>query len=167
MTKPKEPGDKLPRGRPTKFKPEFVELAANYAALGATDYEIAKYFEVDEATLNRWKHSYPELCASLKTGKEAADARVKQSLYRRAVGYTFDSEKVFQFQGVIVRAPVVEHVPPDTTAGIFWLKNRDPENWRDKRDGPDGDPDGEPNRLIIEGGLPDDDGPAPPVATEE
>lgn len=167
MTKPREAGDKQPGGRPSKFKPEFVELAAQYASRGATDREMATYFGVDEATINRWKHSYPEFCESLKIGKEAADARVEQSLYRRAVGYTFDSEKVFQFQGAIIRTPIVEHVPPDTTAAIFWLKNRKKAEWRDKQDGPDDDPNGEPNRLIIEGGLPDDDVPAPPVATEE
>ena len=68
----------------------------------------------------------------LKSGKEVADNRVERSLYNRAVGYTFDSEKVFQHQGEIVRAKTVEHVPPDTTAGIFWLKNRKPAEWRDK-----------------------------------
>jgi hypothetical protein len=118
-------------GRPSKFKPEFVEQAAKLGALGATDREIAEFFGVDERTLNRWKHDRPEFCQSLNVGKEPADARVEQSLYRRAIGYTFDSEKVFQFQGAIVRTPVVEHVPPDTTAAIFWLKNRRPNEWRD------------------------------------
>lgn len=120
-------------GRPSKFKPEFVEQAAKLAALGATDREVAEFFGVDERTLNRWKHEKPEFCQSLKVGKEAADERVEQSLYRRAVGYTYDSEKVFQFQGKIVRAAVTEHVPPDTTAGIFWLKNRKPDEWRDRQ----------------------------------
>jgi hypothetical protein len=132
MTARKDPSDKQPAGRPSKFKPEFVQQAEKLAALGATDREAAEFFGVDERTLNRWKHTEPGFCQSLNVGKETADARVVQSLYRRAVGYSFDSEKVFQFQGVIVRAETVEHVPPDTTAGIFWLKNRDPESWRDK-----------------------------------
>lgn len=121
-------------GRPTKFQPEFVAQARKLADLGATDREVAEFFEVDERTLHRWKHQHAEFCQSLKVGKSAADARVEQSLYRRAVGYSFDAEKVFQFRGIIVRAPTVEHVPPDTTAAIFWLKNRDPENWRDKQE---------------------------------
>ena len=119
--------------RPSKFKPEFVDQAAKLAALGATDREIADFFGVDERTLHRWKHEHEAFCQSLKVGKSAADERVEQSLYRRAVGYSFDGEKVFQFQGQIVRADTVEHVPPDTTAAIFWLKNRRPEEWRDRQ----------------------------------
>lgn len=121
-------------GRPSKFKPEFVKQAAKLAALGATDREVAEFFEVSEATVHRWKHQHLEFCESLKVGKEAADERVEQSLYRKAVGYTFDSEKVFQFQGAIIRTATVEHVPPDTTAAIFWLKNRKSEEWRDAKE---------------------------------
>jgi hypothetical protein len=121
-------------GRPSKFKPEFVEQAAKLCELGATDREIAKFFAVNEATLHRWKHDYPDFCESLKAGKVVADERVERSLFSRAVGYTFDSEKVFQFQGAIVRTKTVEHVPPDTTAMIFWLKNRRPAEWRDKHE---------------------------------
>jgi hypothetical protein len=121
-------------GRPTLFRPEMIEQARKLAYLGATDREMAEFFEVSEATLHRWKHEYPEFCESAKLGKEAADARVEQSLYRKAVGYTYDSEKVFQFGGQIVRAPVVEHVPPSDTAIIFWLKNRRRDQWRDRQD---------------------------------
>lgn len=121
-------------GRPSKFKPEMIEQARKLATLGATDREIAAFFDISEMTLNRWKHENAEFCESLKVGKAQSDARVEQSLYRKAIGYTFDGEKVFQFQGQIVRAPVTEHVPPDTTACIFWLKNRRPEEWRDKVD---------------------------------
>ena len=55
-------------------------------------------------------------------------------MFHKAVGYSFDSEKVFQFQGEVVRAKTREHVPPDTTAMIFWLKNRRPHDWREKMD---------------------------------
>lgn len=119
-------------GRPSDFKPEFCQEAEEQCRNGATDEELADYFDVSTRTIYRWKAAYPEFCQALKTGKETADERVERSLYAKAVGYTFDSEKVFQFQGQIVRAPVKEHVPPDTTAAIFWLKNRRAENWRDK-----------------------------------
>ena len=122
----------MPAGRPTDYKPEYAEQAIKLCELGATDNDLADFFEVDTRTINRWKHSQPEFSQSLKTGKEAADERVARSLYHKAVGYTFDSEKVFQFQGEIVRADTREHVPPDTTAGIFWLKNRRPAEWRDR-----------------------------------
>jgi hypothetical protein len=57
---------------------------------------------------------------------------MERSLYSRAVGYSFNSEKIFcNKDGEVTRVPIVEHVPPDVTAQIFWLKNRDPANWRD------------------------------------
>ena len=57
---------------------------------------------------------------------------VERSLYSRAVGYSFNSEKIFcNKDGEVTRVPIVEHVPPDVTAQIFWLKNRDPAHWRD------------------------------------
>ena len=59
-----------------------------------------------------------------------ADDRVEASMYHRAVGYNFHSEKVMQFQGKIVRAKTVEHVPPDVGAITLWLHNRRPEKWR-------------------------------------
>ncbi len=120
-------------GRPTAYKPDFVGQAEKLCLLGATDEEMADFFDVDVRTLYRWKAVHEEFCQAIKTGKEVADERVERSLYARAVGYTFDSEKIFQFQGKVVRASTKEHVPPDTTAMIFWLKNRRPDEWRDKQ----------------------------------
>lgn len=119
-------------GRPTKYRPEFVEQARKLAALGATDREAADFFEVDEATIHRWKHTHPDFCESLKVGKDVADERVVQSLYRKAIGYSFDSVKYHSYEGCVTETPCVEHVPPSDTAAIFWLKNRRPAEWRDK-----------------------------------
>lgn len=106
------------------------------AKLGATDREIAEELGIAERTLHRWKHTHKDLCQSLKLGKDEADARVEQSLYRRATGYTYDSEKLFAPAGTrkVLRAAIIEHVPPDVTACIFWLKNRKRAEWRDKPD---------------------------------
>lgn len=122
-------------GRPSKYKPEFAKAAEKLCHLGATERDVAEAFDVNIATITRWKVSYPDFCASLKVGRAPADDRVEQSLYRRATGYSFDSEKIFHYQGQVVRTNCVEHVPPDTTACIFWLKNRRPEQWRDRPDG--------------------------------
>jgi hypothetical protein len=119
-------------GRPTSFKPEFVEQAQKLAALGATDREAAEFFNVVESTLYLWKHTQPEFSEALKVGKDAADERVVQSLYRKAVGYSFDAVKMHANDGVVTITPYVEHVPPSDTAAIFWLKNRRGDEWRDK-----------------------------------
>jgi hypothetical protein len=118
-------------GRPTSYKPEYCEQVQKLCALAATDIEIADFFAISVKTLNFWKIKYPEFGASIIDAKEIADIRVQRSLYQRAVGYTFESEKVFQYQGEIVRAKTLEHVPPDTTAAQWWLRNRQPSKWRD------------------------------------
>jgi hypothetical protein len=122
------------RGRPTDYKPEFAEQAAKLCALGATDYELADFFGVDTRTIYRWKNVHDDFCQSVTCGKERADERVERALFNRAVGYTFESEKVFQFQGEVIRADTVEHVPPDPGAAKLWLTNRRPEQWREKQE---------------------------------
>lgn len=121
-------------GRPTKYKSDFAAQAQKLCRLGATDIELADFFEVDRATIYRWIGLHAEFCDALKSGKEAADERVERSLYHKAVGYTHDAVKIFMPAGAAkpVYAPYREHVPPDTTAGIFWLKNRRGKDWRDK-----------------------------------
>lgn len=120
--------------RPSKFKPEFIEQAAKLCKLGATDVEVADFFEIDARTLYRWKADNEAFCQSLKAGKIEADERVERSLYAKAIGYSYDAVKIFNHQGVIIEAPYREHVAPDTTACIFWLKNRKPAEWRDKQE---------------------------------
>lgn len=119
-------------GRPSKFKEEFIAQAVKLCELAATDEEIADFFEVDVRTIYRWKKQNDAFCQALKVGKEKADDRVERSLYHRALGYTHREEKLFQHNGEVVRAETTKHYPPDTTAGIFWLKNRRPDQWRDK-----------------------------------
>lgn len=120
-------------GRPSSYKPEYAEQAKKLCELGATDANIADFFHVTITTIGTWKTQYPEFLTSLKAGKEPADDRVERSLYQRATGYTFDAVKIFppKGDGAPVIVPYREHVPPDTTACIFWLKNRRHQQWRD------------------------------------
>jgi hypothetical protein len=120
------------RGRPTLYKDEYVKLAYNYCLLGATDADMAKYFDVDESTVNNWKNEHEEFLVSIKEGRIEADTKVVKSLYKRAIGYDQKTDKIFQFQGAPVVVPTIDHIQPDTTAQIFWLKNRQPVKWRDK-----------------------------------
>jgi hypothetical protein len=124
----------MPAGRPTDYKPEYAEQGRKLCELGATDMEMAEFFKVDIRTIYNWKHSHVEFFQAVIVGKEALDDRVERSLYQRAVGYSFNSEKIFHHQGAITRADTIEHVPPDPSAALNWLKNRRGEKWRDKVD---------------------------------
>lgn len=119
-------------GRPSKFQEEFIPQAEKLCKLGATDMEVADFFEVDVRTLYRWKAENAAFCQSLKVGKEVADERVERSLYARANGYEHDEVDIRVVAGEIVQTPIRKYYPPDTTACIFWLKNRKTAEWRDK-----------------------------------
>lgn len=122
-------------GRRSSFKEEYIEQARKLCELGATDEEVADFIGVSVRTLYRWNIDHPKFCQALKVGKEVADQRVEQSLYHKAVGYSHESVKIFMPAGASepIYAPYTEHIPPDTTAMIFWLKNRKPDEWRDAK----------------------------------
>lgn len=119
-------------GRPSDFRPEFIEQAEKLCKLGAIDSELADFFETSIQTLNTWKLKHPEFLESIKRGKDIADAEVASKLYHRAVGYEHPDCHVSNYQGEITVTPLVKHYAPDPTACIFWLKNRQPDKWRDK-----------------------------------
>jgi hypothetical protein len=123
----------MPAGRPTSYREEYVEQAEKLSLLGATDIQMADFFGVSESTLNLWKLSHPRFSESIKVAKAQADTNVVRSLYRKAVGYEFDSVKIFCGKdGEVTQVPYREVVPPSDTAMIFWLKNRQSKEWRDK-----------------------------------
>lgn len=129
-------------GRPSKYKIEFNEQAKNHCSLGATDKQLATFFKVTVYTIDKWKQVHPEFLQALKDGKKTFDNEtVVKALLHRAIGYSHPEEKIFVFKGKIVRAKTTKHYPPDSTALIYWLKNRLPEEWRDapkEGDGSDG-----------------------------
>lgn len=120
-------------GRPTKYHDDLVRQAYELALLGLTDAEMARVFDVEEKTLNNWKDAHPEFLQSLKDGKDIADAQVTKSLYKRATGYEHKAVKISANpNGDEHVTEYIERYPPDTTACIFWLKNRQRAKWRDK-----------------------------------
>lgn len=121
-------------GAKGKYKKEFDRQAYKLCLLGADDKKLADFFDVTEQTINNWKSRHPSFFESLKDGKANADAAVASALYNRAIGYSHPEQKVFNNQGEIVTHDTVKHYAPDPTAAIFWLKNRQPGQWRDKQE---------------------------------
>lgn len=119
-------------GRPSDYKEEYAEQARKLCLLGATDKELADFFETSEQTLNAWKKSQPEFLESIKGGKDQADANVASRLYQRALGYEHPEVDIRVVAGAIVQTPITKVYAPDTVAGIFWLKNRQKAKWRDR-----------------------------------
>lgn len=122
-------------GRPSDFKEEFIEQAYKLCLLGATDKELGDFFGVTEQTVNNWKKTKDGFFESIKRGKMEADAKVAASLYHRALGFETTEVVTASFQGIISDMKTVKKVyPPDPTSAIFWLKNRQPDKWRDKQE---------------------------------
>lgn len=121
-------------GRPTKYKAEFADQAEKICKLGATDEQLAEFFEVAVTTIDNWKRDHKEFLGAIKRGKTLADAEVADKLYHRATGYEHPEVDIRVIDSQIVMTNLVKHYPPDTAAAIFWLKNRRKKEWRDKQD---------------------------------
>lgn len=123
----------------------LLQLEA-WARNGLTDEQIAANMGITRSTLNEWKKKYSDISDTLKRGKDIVDIQVENALLKRALGYTYietTQERVDDYDPhtglktgshMEVTKTVTKEVQPDTTAQIFWLKNRKPDTWRDKRD---------------------------------
>jgi hypothetical protein len=136
---PKSNAVAKPTGRPSTYRPEYADQAHNLALLGLTEDTIAATLEITTKCLNAWKYMHPAFGEALKRGKQPADGEVVRSLYERATGYRWTEQQAFKVKRGkdIEEIQVIEverRVPPETVAGIFWLKNRQRENWRDKHE---------------------------------
>lgn len=128
-------------GRPTKYDVSFNDLAFNYGLLGAKDEDIARFLGVDEATINRWKHKYPDFCESLKNGREGSLQKVVRSQFERATGYKYqETKEVYEtdekgVQVLVKKEVVTKQQAPDVGAQCFILKNRAKKyGWADKHE---------------------------------
>lgn len=104
-------------------------LVQGWARDGLTDEQIASNIGVSYSTFREWLKKFPALQAALKIGKAPVDLQVENALLKRALGY--DYQEVTCEDGKPVKV-VTKHMAPDTTAQIFWLKNRRPDRWRDR-----------------------------------
>lgn len=100
-----------------------------WARDGLIDEQIAHNMGITTKTLYEWKNKYSEISEALKKGKEVIDRQVENALLKRALGYTYDETT---YEDGVETKRVTKEVAPDTTAQIFWLKNRKPAEWRDK-----------------------------------
>lgn len=123
----------------SKFQDIFIKQAKLLARRGADDNELAEFFGVTARTVRNWRHAYPEFAEATRVGKGEADDRVERSLYERAVGYRYVEQqaikvKVEKDREAVEIVEVEKMMPPDTVAMQFWMKNRRPAEWRDRRE---------------------------------
>lgn len=114
--------------------PEGLLKIEGWARDGLTDEQIAEKIGINRDTLYRWKKEYPDISDALKKGKEVVDRQVENALLKRALGYQYTEKTVEKSDDGIKVKTTVKEVVPDTTAQIFWLKNRRPDLWRDRKD---------------------------------
>lgn len=121
--------------------PEGLLKIQGWARDGLSDKQIAHNIGITQTTLYEWQKRFPELSEALKKGKEVVDREVENALLKRAMGYEYDevtqepvTDKDTGITEMRVTKRVTKQIVPDVTAQIFWLKNRKPEEFRDKRD---------------------------------
>ena len=131
-----EGGESDGKGKVSRVaEPEGLLKLEGWARDGLTDEQIAENIGISRSTLNSWKAKYPDISDTLKRGKEVVDRQVENALLKRALGYEYTEvtrEYIPEVGKMTVTKEVTKQVVPDTTAQIFWLKNRKPGDWRDK-----------------------------------
>lgn len=144
----KEVMEEMAKSKAEKWlEPDGLLRIEGWARDGLTEEQIAKNMGVSRSTLSDYKVKYPDILRAIKNSKEVADREVENALFNKATGYTVKLKKPMKARHVeydevsgrkvaeYERIEYIEeevHVPADTTAQIFWLKNRKPNEWRDK-----------------------------------
>ena len=127
----------------TKYDPTFPKLVEGYAREGLLEKHMMKKLGVSAVTFEKYKRKYPDFLEALKKGKEPVDFQVENALLKRALGFEYDEihteygYRIINEEGATEKyikseKLVRKQVIPDTTAQIFWLKNRRPRQWRDR-----------------------------------
>ena len=114
----------------SKISLDLSKISMLYKS-GWTDDQVAEFIGISVVSLHKWKADN-EFCLPLKDWKSEADEKVERSLYERACGYKHKAVKMFVIGGKVVKEEYIEHYPPDSVACFFWLKNRQPGQWREK-----------------------------------
>jgi transcriptional regulator with XRE-family HTH domain len=117
------------------LEPEGLLLIEGWARDGLTDEQIAHNMGISRSTLNEWKDKFSDISDTIKKGKEVVDLQVENALLKRALGYSYSEttrERNKDTGEMVTTKIITKEVVPDVTAQIFWLKNRKPDQWRDK-----------------------------------
>ncbi|MBE6583636.1 MAG: hypothetical protein E7649_01455 [Ruminococcaceae bacterium] len=133
-----------------RWKEQYgLEYVRRLAEEGLCEEDIAARCGITLSTFRIWKILYPEFYAAIELGRSGADYAVIQSLYKKATGYSVTLNKTVKLKRVdydpqtgkklreyeeLATAVDESHIPPDLRAGIFWLKNRQPDRWQDKQE---------------------------------
>lgn len=121
-------------GRDSLYQPEYAEQARKLCLLGATDQELADFFEVSVATIYNWKNAHPAFLEAIRAGKVKADAEVADSLYKRATGEHVEIQKLVKKEdGTFEAIKYMQYLPGDPQAALKWLQNRRSNDWREKQ----------------------------------
>lgn len=125
------------------IKAENLDRITSWARNGLTDEQISKNIGISRATLYDWFKSHPEIKGAVTKGREVANVEVENALFKSATGYDYEETFISQTKdkdGNVneVKKIYKKHQPPNATSAIFWLKNRKPDDWKDRRDDPFG-----------------------------
>jgi len=121
-------------GRPLEYNEDLTpKLARALAKQGLTNEEIAKELGIAERTFYAWKAQYPLFSQAVLDGGASVNDRVKNALLKRALGYDLELKKEVVVNGQLLPAVYDVHIEPDVGAALQWLKNRVPDEWRDKQ----------------------------------
>lgn len=115
------------------FLPDHLDQVRAIAMRGISEKEMSEVFDIHPRQLKLWKKQYPTFKDAIEQGYTDADTAVLSALYQSAVGYTHDEEKIFQWDGDIIRADTVKHYKPDIAAIKLWITNRQRDNWKDRQ----------------------------------
>lgn len=116
------------------FLPDHLDQVRAIAMQGIDEEQMSELFDISPRQLGLWKSQYPAFQEALEAGYTDADAAVLGALYQVATGYTHDEEKIFQWDGEVIRADTIKHYKPDVQAIKLWLTNRQREHWADRKE---------------------------------
>lgn len=126
-------------GRKSPYSKAMLQRAAEGAAAGETDKEICKALGIAECTFYVWKNRHPEFAEATSRAKDVANARIEAKAYELAMGSTIRKQQAYKLKDIdgnetVEVVDLEEELPPNERMIQFWLKNRNPDRWRDKQD---------------------------------